>query len=298
MSGVAAGPDALELSVRLELGSAFVPECESGRGPGSVTYRAREVATGDLVSLKVIPQSVDSRASVEAFTRALIAVGKLDHPRIVRVRRLGASPQFLWYACPYVDGRSLAELLSVEGPLAWDNCLRLVGELAGALEHAHGRGIAHGDLKPENVLIDVDGSCHVRDFQAAAWRADTHGDAGVASEAGADRWPENVSADRDALAALAFACVSGASWASADGLRGSPGGGLRDLASLVPQAPGYATAALERAFSRAPGAGLRASANPRPRSGMGRHRRLSPAAACYSSSGMISRRIPFNGVTE
>jgi hypothetical protein len=254
MKDVGSGPDTLELMVRLELGSTFVLESELGRGPQSVTFRTREVGTGDLVSLKVIPQGVNGGVSVDAFSRALVAVRKLDHPRIVRVHRYGAAPQFLWYACPYVDGRSLAERLSVEGSLVWGTCLRLVEELADALEHAHRLGIAHGDLKPENVLVDGDGSCHVRDFQAAAWRADARCEAGVESEGGHE--PDDISADRDAVAALVFACMSGASWASAEGLRGSPRGGLRDLASLMPQAPGYATAALERAFGWAPGAGF------------------------------------------
>ncbi|MBI4863623.1 MAG: serine/threonine protein kinase, partial [Candidatus Riflebacteria bacterium] len=92
----------------------------------------------------------------------------LTHPHIVVVLDHGVEDGIPWIAYEYVPGRALREVLR-NGPLPWPEALRIVSQIAQALEEVHARGVIHRDLKPENVLEARPGVYKVADFGIAKW---------------------------------------------------------------------------------------------------------------------------------
>jgi len=140
---------------------------EIGRGGMGVVYLAGQEALNRLVCVKVLlagPHA--SEADVRRFLREAETAAALKHPNIVAIHEVGCCDGRHYLAMEYVEGHSLAEL-SRDGPLPADRAAGYVRTIAGAVEHAHVRGILHRDLKPSNVLIDADGRPHVTDFGLA-----------------------------------------------------------------------------------------------------------------------------------
>jgi len=161
---VAPHPDATDERARLELAHAFRFDVLLGQGHGSAVYLVREAgATGHIV-LKVLPRPgyPDAQAD-DRFRRAMEVVASLDHPHIVPVQRFGSTDSLFWYTMDHVRARSLREILRSRGPMDLRNCQRLATQVASALDYLHRRDVVHGDLKPENVLIDPNGWVHVCD---------------------------------------------------------------------------------------------------------------------------------------
>jgi eukaryotic-like serine/threonine-protein kinase len=100
------------------------------------------------------------------FEREVTALETLEHPNIVRVLDHGALDDRPYVVLERVDGGSLAELV-VNGPLPPDRAAAIGAALADALDHAHRCGIVHRDVKPSNVLLDVDGTPKLADFGVA-----------------------------------------------------------------------------------------------------------------------------------
>jgi len=163
----AAARDELDMAVALELGDRYRVERRERCGPLSCVYRARDVATGQVVALKVLPHAWTQERASEGFEAAMAAWATLDHAHIIPVRDYGRTSQLLWYAMPHIDGRSLDDVLRNGGPLEPGTCLRLVAQLATALHYAHSRGIIHGNVKPGNVMVVSDGSALLGDFAVA-----------------------------------------------------------------------------------------------------------------------------------
>ena len=213
------GRDPGEAAARDDLRGLFELETVHRRGPTSLVYLARDLEFDQPVALKVMWRAPGAGAEVEeAFHRAAALVAALDHPHVVPWYSAGATDRFFWSSMEYVEGRSLAEVLRSSQPMAPSVCLRLVGQVAAALDSAHRLGVVHAGLTPANVLIDAAGDAHVTDFWVP-WvleqlRALT-GDSEKTRRA-AYRAPEQVAegqagpeADQYALAAVMRACLSG-----------------------------------------------------------------------------------------
>jgi len=134
------------------------------RGVASRIYLARDQVTGRLCSLKVLPLSEELPGQIERFRADAQRAAALDHPHIVALHSFGATDEAVWYAMEYVQGRSLGDLLRTADRMDLKTCLRLVEQIASALEYGHRRGITHGNLKPANVLVDPEGWVRVADF--------------------------------------------------------------------------------------------------------------------------------------
>lgn len=120
------------------------------------------------VAVKVIRLASDA-AAVSRFHREVRAIGSLSgDPRIVTVyerRVLGEETGLIFLE--YLPGGSLADRLRSGGPMPWSEVVDIGISVAAALEYAHGRGVVHGDVKPDNVLLTADGATKLGDFGIA-----------------------------------------------------------------------------------------------------------------------------------
>jgi len=159
------GRDSVDAEARDDLRELFELEQVHRRGPAAFVYRARDLEYNHLVALKVMPRAGAAGPDAEeAFHRAAGLVAALDHPHIVPLYSAGATDRFFWCSMQYVEGRSLADALRSSVPMEPAVCLRIVGQLASALDSAHRLGVVHAALTPANVLLDAAGDVHVTDF--------------------------------------------------------------------------------------------------------------------------------------
>jgi serine/threonine protein kinase len=132
-----------------------------GEGAFAHVFRARELATGRDVALKVLKEPYRQvRDVVERFQREVFAVASIDSPHVVSLLDFGISgADEFFIVMEFVHGPSLRELLGAREPWAAEDVLVVVGQIAHALAAAHRHQIVHRDLKPENVmLVERDGA--------------------------------------------------------------------------------------------------------------------------------------------
>jgi eukaryotic-like serine/threonine-protein kinase len=139
-----------------------------GTGGMSSVYRARDRLLERHVALKILHDTFGGDAdSVERFRREARAVAQLSHPNIVTVIDRGEDQGRQFIVFEYVSGENLKQLVHREGPLPVRRALELTLEVAAGLAFAHGQGLVHRDVKPQNVLMNGDGRAKVTDFGIA-----------------------------------------------------------------------------------------------------------------------------------
>jgi tetratricopeptide (TPR) repeat protein/tRNA A-37 threonylcarbamoyl transferase component Bud32 len=119
----------------------------------SRVFLAEERALGRKVVIKALPPEIAASISVDRFRREVQLAASLQHPHIVPVLASGDAGGVLWYSMPHVEGQSLRSMLERDGALPSGMVVRLLRDVADALEHAHGKGVVHRDIKPENILL-------------------------------------------------------------------------------------------------------------------------------------------------
>lgn len=136
-----------------------------GQGSLGMTYRAEDVLLQRPVAVKMLADRyADDNAFRERFMAATAAAGRLIHPNIVTVLDAGVSEGHPFVVMELVEGQSLRSRLNDRGPLSASDCQRVALQLAEALAVAHRQGVVHGDIRPENVLLDEHGSAKLADF--------------------------------------------------------------------------------------------------------------------------------------
>ncbi len=214
-----AAAEELQEIVQRPLAGRFEIQHLIGRGRASFVYAAQEAETNRKVALKIIPLSGPLDADlVRRFDREAARATSLRHSHIVPIFGSGASGSLLWYSMEHVEGRSLAELLRDQGPMDMESCLRMLDQVASALDYAHRRGVVHGNLKPTNILVDEDGWVRVTDFavmrsfnrpvSAAVGMPPMRTPEYMAPEQFFARG-ESASADQYAMAVITYECLSG-----------------------------------------------------------------------------------------
>jgi serine/threonine-protein kinase len=113
--------------------------------------------------LKVLAPELSATLSAERFKREISLAARLQHPNIVPLLSAAQAGERLYYTMPLVDGDSLRERMGRERPMSVENVSRILEDIAGALAYAHGEGIVHRDMKPENVMF-FHGRAVVLDF--------------------------------------------------------------------------------------------------------------------------------------
>src|SRR5579872_4740814 len=149
------------------LGPYEVKERIGSGGMGTV-YRAFHVKLKKWVALKVVRSDLlgDSQA-VGRFQRDMEAVGRLDHPNIVRATDAGEEGGIHFLVMEWVDGTDLANLVRCCGPLPVAEACELARQAAVALQCAHLQGLVHRDVKPSNLLLSQQGILKLLDLGLA-----------------------------------------------------------------------------------------------------------------------------------
>jgi serine/threonine-protein kinase len=143
-------------------------------GMGEV-FRAHDAVLARDVAVKVLhPQLAGDRGFVERFRREARAAAILNHPSIVGVYDWGSTDGTYFMVMEFVQGTNLRSLLSEYGRLEPAQVVEVCLQVLAALDHAHGHGIVHRDVKPENILIARDGLVKVADFGLARAYADSY----------------------------------------------------------------------------------------------------------------------------
>jgi serine/threonine protein kinase len=147
---------------------------ELGRGAMGVVYKARDPKIDRFVAVKAISLSTqnpeEEREYRERFFHEAQAAGRLLHPGIVTIFDTGEDPEghIAYIVMEYIAGQSLDRMLSEKSKkLPLEKALLLTEELAEALDHAHGQGVIHRDMKPANILVTPDGHAKIADFGIA-----------------------------------------------------------------------------------------------------------------------------------
>lgn len=157
----AAAVAADDVPARAYVGS-YVLVRRIGSGGTADVWLGRNAVSGGIAAVKVLAARAADRPGVAAqFQREARLVARLAHPHVVPLFELG--PDFV--VMPFIDGLTLARRLAT--PLAPALAVRIVGQVAQALEHAHARGIVHRDVKPSNILLDRHETAFLSDFGVA-----------------------------------------------------------------------------------------------------------------------------------
>jgi formylglycine-generating enzyme required for sulfatase activity len=193
---------------------------ELGRGGMGVVYRAFDPAIGRPLAIKLLHMphlSPEALAEMrQRFAREAAAAGRLSHPGIVTLYQFGQDGDSQYLAMELVPGGSLEGL--IRGGKGWParEALRVLRQIAEALDYAHAQGVVHRDIKPANVLIQSDSRVKVTDFGIARIVEDTKTRTGLAMGTPSYMAPEQIHggkvdgrADQFSLAVVAFRLLTG-----------------------------------------------------------------------------------------
>ena len=153
-----------------ELAAALAPDYtlvrELGRGGMGAVYLAHDTMLDREVAIKALPPEFAVRPELrERFLRETRTAASFSHPNIVPVHGVEERQGNLCFVMGFVDGETLTQRVRRAGPLSAADATRLMQEVAWALSYAHGRGIIHRDVKPDNIMIErATGRAVVTDF--------------------------------------------------------------------------------------------------------------------------------------
>jgi serine/threonine protein kinase len=140
-------------------------ESVAGRGGMGVVYRATDLDLERSVAVKVIaPAYADDAAFRRRFIAESRTAASLDHPNVIPIYRAGEEDAVLFQVMRFVDGKDLRAVLAEDGPLEPQRAIRILTQVAAALDAAHGSGLVHRDVKPGNILLGSGDHVYLTDF--------------------------------------------------------------------------------------------------------------------------------------
>ena len=148
----------------------------------ATVFLAHDLKHDRPVALKVLRSELAASLGTARFLAEIRTAARLQHPHILSVHDSGEAGdprsgwRLLWFTMPYVEGESLRTRLARDKQLPLEDALRIVTEVADALEYAHHHGVIHRDIKPENILLSG-GHALVADFGVARAVEDADGPA-------------------------------------------------------------------------------------------------------------------------
>jgi tRNA A-37 threonylcarbamoyl transferase component Bud32 len=147
-------------------------ERQLGQGGMATVYLAEDLRHGRKVAIKILRPELAVAIGAERFMREIRTIAALQHPHILGLIDSDEVSGQAFYVMPFVEGGSLRDRLLREKQLPITDAVRIVAEVATALDYAHRRGVIHRDIKPENILLH-EGQALVADFGIALGSAST-----------------------------------------------------------------------------------------------------------------------------
>ena len=181
------------------LSPGYTLERELTGGGMSRVFVATDVALARKVVVKVLPPELAAGVNHERFRREIQVAAQLQHPHVVQLLSAGEQGTLIWYTMPFINGQSLRESLAKGEKYAIKDVVRIMRDVADALDYAHGLGVIHRDIKPGNVLL-MGSHALVTDFGvakaiSASMPSSGFTSAGMAIGTPAYMAPEQIAAD-------------------------------------------------------------------------------------------------------
>ncbi len=153
-------PDAADSAALNRLGRALGRQYRVvrlvGRGGFATVYEVVDTDLQRRLAVKVLRSDLPwTAATIARFKQEARAVARLNHPHTVPIHFVGEAEGLVYYAMPFLEGRTVTELMRSEGPLPPERALAIVEPIVEALQHAHDHGLVHRDVKPDNILIET-----------------------------------------------------------------------------------------------------------------------------------------------
>jgi serine/threonine protein kinase len=171
------------LGLVLDSFHVLAPIAKGGMG---TVYLARDMRSGQLVALKVLPpwKAREEERLLARFRREMEMCQRVSHPHLAWTYEVGKWHEVHYIAMEYIPGRSLYRLVHDEGPVPVPRLARLFAEVCLALDHAHNQGLIHRDLKPSNIIVTPNDHAKVLDLGLALMEGEMTGEREVIGGAG------------------------------------------------------------------------------------------------------------------
>ena len=139
-----------------------------GRGGMAVVYKARCHLLNRYVAIKILRDDMAADQEFRThFKKEAQAVAMLSHPNIVSFYDVSRTPEVDYIVMELIEGITLKQYMKSQGILKIKESVHFISQIAKALSHAHSKGIVHRDIKPQNIMICMDGNVKVADFGIA-----------------------------------------------------------------------------------------------------------------------------------
>ncbi len=242
-----------------------------GEGGMGKVYRAHDTMMDRYVAIKVLPRELATEPGYEErFRREAYTAARLTEPHIVPIHEAGEIDGRLYLAMPIIDGIDVHTLLQREGPMRPQRAVRVIEQLAAALNAAHAAGLVHRDIKPSNALLTGDDFVYLIDFgiahDAAAARLTSTGVAvGTLAYMAPERFMAgtiDARADVYSLACVLYECLTGRAPYECDSIEGQ----ITAHLTLDPPQPSALRPAIGAGFDEVVAAGMAKAPDARYRS--------------------------------